>query len=124
MSDTHKIEVSRRGFLKGAGLTAATTVIESASALALDAKEAIQGDRSVGPDAVPVKLHVNGQEHTVSVEPRYTLAETLRDNLASPERKSSAIADPVRPAPYGSTALRASLHDAGHRCSGQKDHDD
>ena len=81
MSDTHKIEVSRRGFLKGAGLTAATTVIESASALALEAREAIQGDRSVGPDALPIKLRVNGQEHTVSVEPRYTLAETLRDNL-------------------------------------------
>ena len=41
MSDTHKIEVSRRGFLKGAGLTAATTVIESASALAHEAQEAM-----------------------------------------------------------------------------------
>jgi xanthine dehydrogenase YagT iron-sulfur-binding subunit len=81
MPDTPKIEVSRRGFLKGAGLTAATTVIDSASALARDAREAAQGDRSVGPGAVPVKLHVNGQEHTVNVEPRYTLAETLRDHL-------------------------------------------
>ncbi len=81
MSDTPKIEVSRRGFLKGAGLTAATTVIDSASALARDAREAVEGDRSVGPNALPIKLHVNGQEHTVNVEPRYTLAETLRDNL-------------------------------------------
>jgi len=81
MSDTPKIEVSRRGFLKGAGLTAATTVIDSASALARDAREAVEGDRSVGPNASPIKLHVNGQEHTVNVEPRYTLAETLRDNL-------------------------------------------
>ena len=81
MSDTPKIEVSRRGFLKGAGLTAATTVIDSASALAHDARAAVEGDRSVGPNPVPIKLYVNGQEHTVSVEPRYTLAETLRDNL-------------------------------------------
>lgn len=81
MSDTPKIEVTRRGFLKGAGLTAATTVIESASALAREAKEAVEGDRSVGPNALPVKLHVNGQEHTVIIEPRYTLAETLRENL-------------------------------------------
>jgi aerobic-type carbon monoxide dehydrogenase small subunit (CoxS/CutS family) len=81
MADTPKIEVSRRGFLKGAGLTAATTVLESASALARDAKEAVQGDRSVGPNSVPIKLHVNGQEHSVNVEPRYTLAETLRDSL-------------------------------------------
>jgi xanthine dehydrogenase YagT iron-sulfur-binding subunit len=81
MSDTPKIEVSRRGFLKGAGLTAATTVIDSASALAHDARAAVEGDRSVGPNPVPIKLYVNGQEHTVSVEPRYTLAETRRDNL-------------------------------------------
>ncbi len=34
-----------------------------------------------GPDAVPVKLRINGHEHAVSVEPRYTLAQTLRDEL-------------------------------------------
>jgi aerobic-type carbon monoxide dehydrogenase small subunit (CoxS/CutS family) len=82
MSDTPKIEVSRRGFLKSAGLTAATSVIESASALARDARQAVEGDRTVGPSAVPIKLHVNGQEHTVNVEPRFTLAETLRDQLS------------------------------------------
>jgi aerobic-type carbon monoxide dehydrogenase small subunit (CoxS/CutS family) len=82
MADTPKLDISRRGFLKGAGLTAATTVIESASALARDTREAMQGDRTVGPDAIPIRLHVNGQEHAVSVEPRFTLAETLRDHLA------------------------------------------
>ena len=61
MSDIPRIEVSRRGFLKGAGLTAATTVIDSASALARETKEAVEADRSVGPNATPVKLHVNGQ---------------------------------------------------------------
>lgn len=81
MPDTPKVEVSRRGFLKGAGLTAATTVLDSAAAIAREAKEAVQADRSVGPNALPVKLSVNGQEHTVTIEPRYTLAETLRDNL-------------------------------------------
>ncbi len=106
MSDTPKIEVSRRGFLKGAGLTAATTVIDSASALARDAREAVEGDRSVGPNALPIKLHVNGQEHTVNVEPRYTLAETLRDNLGLTGTRWFAIADRVRPARYGSTVLQ------------------
>src|SRR5271154_6697223 len=81
MSDAPKVEVSRRGFLKGAGLTAATTVLDSASAIAREAREAVQNDKSVGPNALPVKLLVNGQEHTVTIEPRYTLAETLRDNL-------------------------------------------
>src|SRR5271170_8465249 len=81
MADAPKIEVSRRGFLKGAGITAASTVIESAKAFGREANDALQSAQIVGPGALPIKLHVNGQEHTVSVEPRYTLADTLRDNL-------------------------------------------
>ncbi len=79
MSEKPRFEVSRRGFLKGAGVTAATTVLESAKTLAQEVKDASLP--VVGPDALPVKLTVNGQEHAVTVEPRYTLAETLRDNL-------------------------------------------
>src|SRR6202034_3889147 len=81
MADVPKTKFSRRGFLKGASVTAATTVMESASALARETKEALHADRAVGPDALPVKLHVNGQDRSVNIEPRYTLAETLRDNL-------------------------------------------
>ena len=81
MSDAVKVEVSRRGFLKGAGLTAATTVMESATALAREAKASIAAGQAAGPNAVAVTLHINGQEHGVQIEPRYTLAETLRDNL-------------------------------------------
>jgi xanthine dehydrogenase YagT iron-sulfur-binding subunit len=81
MSDTPRVEVSRRGFLKGAGLTAATTVLDTASTLAQNAGQAVSRTGGVGPDAVSIKLHVNGHEHAVSVEPRYTLAETLRDHL-------------------------------------------
>ncbi len=81
MADTPKNTFSRRGFLKGAGVTAATTVIESANALARETKDALHADRTLGPDALPVMLHINGHEHAVTIEPRYTLAETLRDNL-------------------------------------------
>src|SRR5438309_235371 len=81
MSDTPKFEVSRRGFLKTAGLTAATSVLDTATALAQDAGQAVSSSGTVGPEAVPIKLHVNGQDHAVTVEPRYTLAETLRDHL-------------------------------------------
>src|SRR5271168_1993891 len=81
MADAPKIQFSRRGFLKGAGVTAATTVIESANALARETKDALRPDQAFGPDALPVKLHVNGHEHLVTIEPRYTLVETLRDNL-------------------------------------------
>ena len=65
MADSPKITFSRRGFLKGAGVTAATSVIETANALTRDAKGALQADRVQGPDALPVKLHVNGREHSV-----------------------------------------------------------
>jgi len=81
MADVPKTTFSRRGFLKGAGVTAATTVIESANALARETKDALRHDKSVGPDALPVKLLINGHEHSVMIEPRYTLADTLRDNL-------------------------------------------
>jgi xanthine dehydrogenase YagT iron-sulfur-binding subunit len=81
MADAPKNTFSRRGFLKGAGVTAATTVMESASALARETKGALQSERIVGPGALNVKLHVNGHEQAVTIEPRYTLAETLRDNL-------------------------------------------
>ena len=81
MADIPKTKFSRRGFLKGAGVTAATTVIESANALARETKDALHHDRSVGPDPLAVKLFINGHEHSVMIEPRYTLAETLRDNL-------------------------------------------
>jgi aerobic-type carbon monoxide dehydrogenase small subunit (CoxS/CutS family) len=81
MADAPKVEFSRRGFLKGAGITAATTVIESANALARDTKDALDSAQTVGPGSLPIKLHINGHEHAVTVEPRYTLAQTLRDNL-------------------------------------------
>jgi len=81
MADSPKIKFSRRGFLKGAGVTAASTVIETANALAHDAKVALHSDRVLGPEALPVKLHINGREHSVMIEPRDTLAATLRDNL-------------------------------------------
>jgi xanthine dehydrogenase YagT iron-sulfur-binding subunit len=81
MADTPKNTFSRRGFLKGAGVTAAATVIESANALALEKKDALHAYKTLGPDALSVKLHINEHEHSVTIEPRYTLAETLRDNL-------------------------------------------
>jgi aerobic-type carbon monoxide dehydrogenase small subunit (CoxS/CutS family) len=81
MADVSKTNFSRRGFLKGAGVTAAATVMESANALARETKDVLHRDRTVGPDALQVKLRVNGYEHSVMIEPRYTLAETLRDNL-------------------------------------------
>jgi len=69
--------VSRRSFLKGAGLTAAGTVVLetvsfAASEFAPDA---------AGPGAVPITLRVNGVTKQLSVEPRTVLSEALRFHL-------------------------------------------
>ena len=78
MADSPKIKFSRRGFIKGAGVTAATTVLETTNALARETQDT---DKVQGPEALPVKLHINGREHSVLIEPRDTLAQTLRDNI-------------------------------------------
>jgi aerobic-type carbon monoxide dehydrogenase small subunit (CoxS/CutS family) len=72
--------LSRRGFLKGAGVAAAGAALveTSVEALAQDAKES----RAVlGPGPVPVKLNINGAEKSLNIEPSTTLAEALRIKL-------------------------------------------
>jgi xanthine dehydrogenase YagT iron-sulfur-binding subunit len=82
LSENEKHGITRRGFLKGAGVTAAgSLILEQAQALGREAKEALHEAQTVGPHAVPVTLEVNGQAHKVMVEPRATLADTLRDQL-------------------------------------------
>jgi xanthine dehydrogenase YagT iron-sulfur-binding subunit len=69
--------VSRRDFLKISGISAAavpligTKVVEAAG----------QPVKVYGPGKVPVELTVNGQKHTLQLEPRVTLLDALRDNL-------------------------------------------
>lgn len=81
MADTPKAGFTRRGFLKGAGIAAATTVAETTSAFGRELKQASAGPTPIGPSALPITLHINGKDHSVTVEPRYTLAATLRDNI-------------------------------------------
>lgn len=71
---------SRRGFLKGAGLTAAGTVIASSGVMSMKGQQ-IQTDKTLGPEAVNIKMKVNGKLRQCSVEPRTTLAEALRIEL-------------------------------------------
>jgi xanthine dehydrogenase YagT iron-sulfur-binding subunit len=71
--------VSRRGFLKGAGVAvSAVTVLRegllSSSAAAADAKVA-------GPGAVAMTLKINGADYKITVEPRVTLLDALRNHL-------------------------------------------
>jgi aerobic-type carbon monoxide dehydrogenase small subunit (CoxS/CutS family) len=66
--------VSRRTFLKTAGVGAAATTVAGAGARA--ASPAV-----LGPDPVALALKVNGEARTVTVEPRVTLLRALRNHL-------------------------------------------
>lgn len=77
-------KISRRTFVEstGAGLVVATGVPLAAQEVT---KEAAHQASAAAPSAAPrtpIKLMVNGAEHRIEVEDRWTLAEVLRDHLA------------------------------------------
>ncbi|HTO97122.1 MAG TPA: molybdopterin-dependent oxidoreductase [Myxococcales bacterium] len=75
MSD--ELKLTRRGFVKGAGLAAgAAALLEGAGGEQPEGRA-----KSVGPGAVEITLKVNGVARRLSVEPRATLASALRDQL-------------------------------------------
>jgi carbon-monoxide dehydrogenase small subunit/xanthine dehydrogenase YagT iron-sulfur-binding subunit len=76
-----KTSLSRRGFLKGAGLTTAGTVVANSGLLALNGKFSPPTGESYGPDAVRVSMKVNGVVRDIICEPRTTLASALRDHM-------------------------------------------
>jgi aerobic-type carbon monoxide dehydrogenase small subunit (CoxS/CutS family) len=74
--ETHK--VTRRRFLAGASLTAATATL----AEGCKPSELPNGGLQVlGPGHETIALRVNGRERRLSVEPRATLADVLRFDL-------------------------------------------
>lgn len=78
--------ITRRGFLKGAGVAAAgTALLEGAQVFTREAVAASRDQhnevKELGPGAVPVTLHVNGKERTIHIEPRTTLADALRVDM-------------------------------------------
>ena len=79
MSKKQNQGVSRRQFLRGSALTAAGTTILNSGLLGHTAETAASD--AVGPDPVAITMRVNGQDHQLSVEPRTTLADALRDTL-------------------------------------------
>ena len=72
--------ISRRGFLKGAGITAAGTVIAGSGVLSLNAQTS-EKDKAVGPGTVHIQMKVNGRTREMNIEPRTTLADALRNEL-------------------------------------------
>ena len=72
---------SRRDFLRGSGVAAATAVLTGQATLALDEAQAAQGEPKVLSGTVEITLKVNGQDRSCTVEPRSTLLDTLRHRL-------------------------------------------
>lgn len=71
--------ISRRGFLRGAGLSTAGSVLLTSEVFAFEYEE-VKGTE-LGPDASTIQMKVNGRIWSLSVEPRTTLASALRDHL-------------------------------------------
>ena len=72
--DDDRTRVSRRTFLKTAGVGAAASSLLNGTAEPAAATV-------LGPDAAPLSLKVNGAARTVTVEPRVTLLRALRNHL-------------------------------------------
>jgi xanthine dehydrogenase YagT iron-sulfur-binding subunit len=70
-----RFSVSRRDFLKSAGLGGVASAV--ATGLPADA-DAQTGPRVIGPGEVPVTLTVNGKRLDLRIEPRVTLLDALR----------------------------------------------
>ena len=69
--------VSRRDFLKISTISAAAVPILGTKVV----HAAGEPVKIYGPGKVPVELTINGQKHTLQLEPRVTLLDALRDQL-------------------------------------------
>ena len=76
MSKPEQFSVSRRNFLKTAGVGSLATAVTAAHEAELDAQS---GVRVVGPGEVPVTLTVNGKRVDLRIEPRVTLLDAVRN---------------------------------------------
>src|SRR5215813_2979333 len=70
------MSVSRRDFLKSAGVSGLATAVTTVAAPDVAAQT---GPRVVGPGEVPVTLTVNGKRLDLKIEPRVTLLDAIRN---------------------------------------------
>ena len=72
------LRFSRRNFLK----TTSVVGIAAETVVAPDEAAAQSAPPALGPGDVPVRLNVNGRQIDLNIEPRVTLLDALRENLA------------------------------------------
>lgn len=69
---------SRRGFIRGVGISGGAL---GSGILEEEALAQAPAGKVAGPGPVPITLKINGKPQNVTVEPRTTLLDALRDNL-------------------------------------------
>ena len=74
--DESGVNVSRRAFLKTVGATGVAATVVGGTAEAQTT-----GPAPAGPGPVPITLTINGKKHQLTVEPRVTLLDAMRDRL-------------------------------------------
>lgn len=72
------LDMSRRGFLKGVGAGAVATGLVKPG---MEKNVADAATKTVGPEGVSITLNVNGASKKLTVEPRVTLLDALRNRL-------------------------------------------
>ncbi len=85
-SERKKHGIGRREFVKLVGGSVAVTAEvlatrKPASATGTEREAAVGGGKAVGPGPVPVTLRINGEAKKLTVEPRVTLLDALRNHL-------------------------------------------
>ena len=77
----HGPGMSRRAFLRGSGVAAATTALTGAPVALAEAAEEKTTTVGMGPGPVQLELTVNGAKMKTTVEPRVTLLDALRNYM-------------------------------------------
>jgi len=72
---------SRRDFLRGSGLAAASAVLTAQATAVIEEAQAAESGPEILSGQVKLTLHVNGEDKSCTVEPRSTLLDTLRNRL-------------------------------------------
>ena len=73
--------ISRRSFLKTFGTSATVAATAQVEAIAAELEKA-NSEKVLGPEPVPITLQVNGKPLKLSVEPRVTLLDALRNHAS------------------------------------------
>ena len=84
---------SRRRFLKGVGIAGAGAALADHLALTSEAAEAQAAPVRPADGALNITLDVNGRKRPVSVEPRTTLLNALRNHLDPPLTGTKLVCD-------------------------------